>query len=630
MMFDYAWLLFAFPALGALIILFLGPRLPQRVVGWIASAAALAAFGVAALLFVGLNSLPAEEQLVTITWWQWMTVANLHIPAAVLIDPLSVLMALVVTGVGSLIHIYSIGYMEHEPRYQRFFFYLNFFILAMLILVMSNNFVGMFVGWEGVGLASYLLIGFWFDKRDDMYGWYADCGKKAFIVNRIGDFGMLLAMFMIWSSLGTLVFTEVTAGAHTLAVGTATAICLLLLLGASGKSAQIPLYIWLPDAMAGPTPVSALIHAATMVTAGVYMMVRTGALWHVAVPASEVAAWIGALTGLLAATIALRQNDLKKILAYSTVSQLGYMVMAAGLGAYGAAMFHLTTHAFFKALLFLGAGSVMHATGGILDINRLGGLRTKMPATYRTFVIGTAALAGIIPFSGFFSKDAILVAALDKNVAIYIVGAVTALLTAFYSFRALFVTFHGEPRDAHIFAHVHESPRIMTAPLWVLAFLALVGGLLNLPFILTLEHWLEPAIGVHEAPGVAVELLGILLSILISFFGLLMAWAYYIRHEAWPANLAKPFSFLRNLIDHKWYVDELYGAVIVRPLIAVSGWFARVFDPKVIDGAVNAVGDVTVDAGEAVRKLQNGAIPTYAFSIFLGVVVVLIYFIFAG
>jgi NADH-quinone oxidoreductase subunit L len=410
-----------------------------------------------------------------------MTVANLHIPAAVLIDPLSVLMALVVTGVGSLIHIYSIGYMEHEPRYQRFFFYLNFFILAMLILVMSNNFVGMFVGWEGVGLASYLLIGFWFDKRDDMYGWYADCGKKAFIVNRIGDFGMLLAMFMIWSSLGTLVFTEVTARRPHPGRGTATAICLLLLLGASGKSAQIPLYIWLPDAMAGPTPVSALIHAATMVTAGVYMMVRTGALWHVAVPASEVAAWIGALTALLAATIALRQNDLKKILAYSTVSQLGYMVMAAGLGAYGAAMFHLTTHAFFKALLFLGAGSVMHATGGILDINRLGGLRTKMPATYRTFVIGTAALAGIIPFSGFFSKDAILVAALDKNVAIYIVGAVTALLTAFYSFRALFVTFHGEPRDAHIFAHVHESPRIMTAPLWVLAFLALVAACSTCP-----------------------------------------------------------------------------------------------------------------------------------------------------
>ena len=629
-MFDYAWLLFAFPALGALTILFLGPRLPQRVVGWIASAAALAAFGVAVLLFFSLNGLPPEQQSVTITWWQWMTVANLHIPAAVLIDPLSVLMALVVTGVGSLIHIYSIGYMAHEPRYQRFFFYLNFFILAMLILVMSNNFVGMFVGWEGVGLASYLLIGFWFDKRDDMYGWYADCGKKAFIVNRIGDFGMLLAMFMIWSSLGTLVFTEVTAGAHSLAVGTATVICLLLLLGASGKSAQIPLYIWLPDAMAGPTPVSALIHAATMVTAGVYMMVRTGALWHVAVPASEVAAWIGALTGLLAATIALRQNDLKKILAYSTVSQLGYMVMAAGLGAYGAAMFHLTTHAFFKALLFLGAGSVMHATDGILDITRLGGLRKQMPATYRTFLVGTAALAGIIPLSGFFSKDAILVAALDKNVAIYIVGAVTALLTAFYSFRALFVTFHGEPRDAHIAAHVHESPRIMTIPLWILAFFAAVAGVINLPFVLTLEYWLEPAIGHHEAPGVAVELLGILLSILISFFGLLMAWAYYIRHEAWPANLAKPFSFLRNLIDHKWYVDELYGAVVVRPLVAVSGWFARVFDPKVIDGAVNAVGDVTVDAGEAVRKLQNGAIPTYAFSIFLGVVVVLIYFIFAG
>ncbi len=629
-MLDSVWLLFAFPALGALTILFLGPRLSQRVVGWIASAAVLAAFGVAVALFFGINALPAEEQSVTITWWQWMTIANFHIPAAVLIDPLSVLMALVVTGVGSLIHIYSIGYMEHEPRYQRFFFYLNFFILAMLILVMSNNFVGMFVGWEGVGLASYLLIGFWFDKRDDMYGWYADCGKKAFIVNRIGDFGMLLAMFMIWSSLGTLVFTEVTAGAHSLAVGTATVICLLLLLGAAGKSAQIPLYIWLPDAMAGPTPVSALIHAATMVTAGVYMIVRTNALWHVAVPASLVAAWIGALTALLAATIALRQNDLKKILAYSTVSQLGYMVMAAGLGAYGAAMFHLTTHAFFKALLFLGAGSVMHATGGILDITRLGGLRTKMRATYWTFLIGTAALAGIIPLSGFFSKDAILVAALDKNVAIYVVGAVTALLTAFYSFRALFVTFHGEPRDEHIYEHVHESPRIMTTPLWILAFFAVVAGVINLPFVLSLEHWLEPAIGAHEAPSVTVELLGIMLSIIISFFGLLMAWAYYIRHEAWPANLAKPFGFLNNLIDHKWYVDELYGAVIVRPLTAVSGWFARVFDPKVIDGVVNGVGDVTVDAGEAVRKLQNGAIPTYAFSIFLGVVVVLIYFLFAG
>jgi NADH-quinone oxidoreductase subunit L len=538
-------------------------------------------------------------------------------------------MAMVVTGVGALIHIYSIGYMGHEARYQRYFFYLNFFILAMLTLVMSNNFLGMFVGWEGVGLASYLLIGFWFDRRDDLYGWYADAGKKAFIVNRVGDFGMLVAMFLIWTTLGSLVFGEVSAGAHELAPATATTICLLLLLGAAGKSAQIPLYVWLPDAMAGPTPVSALIHAATMVTAGVYMIVRTNALWHVGVPAMQVAAWVGALTALLAASIALVQTDLKKIMAYSTVSQLGFMIMATGVGAYGAAMFHLTTHAFFKALLFLGAGSVMHATDGVLDIRRLGGLRKKMPVTYWTFVIGVAALAGIVPFSGFFSKDAILVAELENNIPVYVIGAFTALLTAFYAFRALFVTFHGEPRDAQVYAHVHESPRIMTIPLYILGFLSVVAGIIDLPFVLTLEGWLAPAIGEHPHPDLTVELLGITLSIAISLFGLLMAWAWYVRGEAWPKRLAAPFRPLQSLLEGKWFIDEMYNMAIVGPLKAVSGWLARFFDPKVIDGAVNAVGEVTNDAGQAVRKLQNGAIPTYAFSIFLGVVAVVLYFVFA-
>ncbi len=629
-MFESVWLLFALPALGALIILFAGQWMSQKVVGWVASAAVLGAFVVSVMLFFGLTALPAAERSITITWWQWMTIGDFEIPAAVLIDPLSITMAMVVTGVGALIHIYSIGYMDHEPRYQRFFFYMNFFILAMLTLVMSNNFLGMFVGWEGVGLASFLLIGFWFDKRDDMYGWYADCGKKAFIVNRIGDFGMILAMIMVWSTLGTLVFTDLTEAAHHLAPATALIICLLLLLGATGKSAQIPLYVWLPDAMAGPTPVSALIHAATMVTAGVYMIVRTNALWHMSIDAGLVTAWIGMLTALLAASIAIVQTDLKKILAYSTVSQLGFMIAAAGLAAYGAAIFHLVTHAFFKALLFLAAGSVMHATHGILDINRLGGLRTKMPTTYRTFLVGAAALAGIPLMSGFFSKDAILVAELEKNLALYTIGVVTALLTAIYSFRAVFVTFHGQPRDQHLYDHVHESPNVMTIPLWILAVLSVIGGVINLPFIHTLDGWLKPVIGEHEKIPLVIELLGITISIVIVVVGVLIARALYLTNETWAKQLVERIAFLRRPAEHKWYVDEMYVFFIVTPLKGISGWFARIFDPKVIDGAVNGVGGVLSDAGEAVRKLQNGAIPAYALSIFLGVVAVLFYFIFIG
>ncbi|MBE2239831.1 MAG: NADH-quinone oxidoreductase subunit L [Caldilineaceae bacterium] len=629
-MLESVWLLFALPALGALIILFAGRWMSQKVVGWVASAAVLGAFLVAVSLWFSLAGLPAEARSVTVTWWEWMTIGAFRVPAAVLIDPLSVIMALVVTGVGFLIHVYSIGYMEHEPRYQRFFFYMNFFILAMLTLVMSNNFLGMFVGWEGVGLASFLLIGFWFDKRDDMYGWYADAGKKAFIVNRIGDFGMILAMIMVWSTVGTLIFTELGAAVHNLAPATATIICLLLLLGATGKSAQIPLYIWLPDAMAGPTPVSALIHAATMVTAGVYMIIRTNALWHLSLDAGLTTAWIGMVTALLAASIALVQTDLKKILAYSTISQLGFMIAAAGLGAYGAALFHLVTHAFFKALLFLAAGSVMHATDGILDINRLGGLRHKMPTTYRTFLIGAAALAGIPLFSGFFSKDAILVIELQRNVALYLIGAVAALLTAIYSFRAVFVTFHGQPRDQHIYDHAHESPSVMTIPLWILAVLSVAAGVINLPFVLTLDHWLEPVIGEHEQIPLVLELLGITLSIVIAVFGVLIARARYLTHEPWVARLEQPFAFLKPTLEHRWYVDDLYAFFIVSPLKGVSGWFARVFDPKVIDGAVNGVGGVINGTGEVVRKVQNGAIPTYALSILLGVVAVLFYFLFVG
>ena len=430
-MFYLALPLLLLPAIGALINMFAGKQLGRRNVGYVASGAVLGSFVLAVAIFFVLLLRPEESRVITVHLWNWISIGNFDVPAALLIDPLSATMMLVVTGVGSLIHVYSISYMDHEPRFQRFFVYLNFFVFAMLILVLSNNFVGMFVGWEGVGLASFLLIGFYFEKYDDTYGWYADCGKKAFLVNRVGDFGMMVAMFAIWAALGSLTFLEVFELAEiNMSAGLATFVCLMLLLGAAGKSAQIPLYVWLPDAMAGPTPVSALIHAATMVTAGIYMIARTEVLWHLAPAASTTAAWIGALTALLGASIALVQFDLKKILAYSTISQLGYMMLAVGVGAYGAAIFHLITHAFFKALLFLAAGSVMHALDGELDIRRMGGLRKKMPITATTFLIGAAALAGVPLMSGFFSKDAILLGAIEYPF-LYAIGLLTALLTAF-------------------------------------------------------------------------------------------------------------------------------------------------------------------------------------------------------
>ena len=630
-MFDYLWLLFAFPIAGALTLLFAGRWMSQKVAGWIASGAVLGAFAIAFLSFIALLGLPPEERSITITYWQWISIGTFQVPAAILFDPLSAMMVLVVTGVGALIHIYSIGYMDHEPRYLRFFFYLNFFILAMLILVMSNNFLATFVGWEGVGLASYLLIGFWFEKRDDQYGWYADAGKKAFLVNRVGDAAYLIAMFIIWTSVGSLAYDVVIHDAASLPTATLIFITVMLLFAVSGKSAQFPLYVWLPEAMAGPTPVSALIHAATMVTAGVYLIARTGHLWELAGPMSQVVGWIGILTAFFAATLALVQVDLKKILAYSTISQLGYMVAAAGVGAPGAAIFILVAHAFFKALLFLGAGSVMHATNGVIDVRELGGLRHKMPQTYIVFLIGAMALGGIPLLSGFWAKDAVLAGiAADGAFAIYSVGVVTALLTAIYSFRAVFLTFNGQPRNQHVYDHAHENKMIMLAPMWILAFFSITIGWFNTPFALSLEAFLEPATGEHEKIALFLELIVVLISTVISLFGFLYAYARYIRKEHWPLTLAGWFSWLTPALENKWYVDRVYDALIVRPIKAVSAWFAGFFDPKVVDGAVNGVGTVVLDAGELVRKLQNGAIPTYALSIFLGVVAVLFYFLFVA
>ena len=629
-MFEFAWLLLALPAAGALINLFFGSRLGNRNVGLIAVGAVVAAFLVAVGVFTSLLGLDAEARSVTVPLWQWITIGDFKVAVALLLDPLSLTMALIVTGVGSLIHIYSMSYMEHDERVQRFFVFMNFFIFAMLLLVLSDSFLGMFVGWEGVGLASYLLIGFWFDRRDDSYGWYADAGKKAFLVNRVGDFGMIVATLAIWSTLGSLTFSDVFAQAHggALSVGMANFICLMLLLAASGKSAQIPLFVWLPDAMAGPTPVSALIHAATMVTEGIYMIARTQALWHIGIQAAQTAAWIGALTALFAASIALVQYDLKKILAYSTISQLGYMMLGVGVGSYGAAIFHLTTHAFFKALLFLAAGSVMHATHGELDIRKMGGLRDKMPATFRTYLIGALALAGIPPLAGFFSKDAILLGALATNPLLYVVGIVTALLTAFYSFRSVFIPFFGKPRDKHLYDHAHESPALMTGPLWVLAVLAILAGVLNLPFVLTMEKFLAPALGEHGEAALPLELLAITLSIVVALFGLVMAWARYLRGESWPQRMADTVKGLQSAVDHRWYVDDFYSNWIVLPLRRLSEWFAATFDKKYIDGTVNGIAAGSLRLGERVRYLESGAIPNYALSILIGVVVLVIYFVF--
>ena len=628
-MLDFAWLIFVFPAAGALINLFFGARLNKSAIGWIASGAVIAAFAVAVGLLFGLLGLDHEHRAVTIHLWDWIDVGNFHAPAAMLVDSLSVTMALVVTGVGALIHIYATGYMHDEERFQRFFVYLNFFIFAMLILILSDNFLGMFVGWEGVGLASYLLIGFYFDKEDSTYGSYADAGKKAFIVNRIGDFGMMLAMMALWTSLGTLTFEGVFEHAGQLSAGVATAVCLLLLLAATGKSAQLPLFVWLPDAMAGPTPVSALIDAATMVTAGVYMIARTHVLFALAPGVMATTAWVGLLTALLGASIALVQTDLKKILAYSTISQLGYMILGVGVGAYAFAIFHLITHAFFKALLFLSAGNVMHGLHGELDIRKMGNLRAKLPTTYKLFAIGSLALAGFPLTSGFFSKDAILLTVFDSNLLLYALGLFTALLTAFYSFRAVFVTFWGKPRDKHVFDHAHESHGVMTSTLWVLAALALIGGLLNLPFVLTLEHWLEEAVGAATFhPSVGLEIGLLVVSALVSLAGIALAYGRYVQDAAWARRITAVFKPLESLAQHKWYIDELYMTAIVQPLRAGAAFLAGIIDQRAIDGSVNLLGTAHLAAGNLLRRVHNGLVPTYALSLFVGVVAVLLYFVF--
>ena len=648
MLIDFVWVLLVLPLAGAILNALVGARLGRKAIGWIACGAVGLTFVFAAVLFTTLAQLPSEERSVEVTLWRWISVEQLRVDVRLLWDPLSAWMALVITGVGFLIHVYSAGYMADDARYARYFAFLNGFVFMMLLLVLSSDYILLFVGWEGVGLASYLLIGFWFDRPAA-----ADAGKKAFLLNRIGDFGLLVAIFWLFSLVRTThfqtLFPQVSTIVSQQGAGTLNIICLFMLLAATGKSAQIPLYVWLPDAMEGPTPVSALIHAATMVTAGVYMIARSWPLFALAPTALTWVAVIGAATAFLAATIALTQTDLKRILAYSTISQLGFMFLGVGVGAYASGIFHLTTHAFFKALLFLGAGSVMHALHGELDIRRMGGLRDKITTTYRTFLIGAAALAGFPLLSGFFSKDEILWFAWQRSPLLWLVGISTALLTAIYSFRAVFVPFWGEYRggdagkkrgkpkrdvlvpDSHGEEHggsgIHDSPRVMTTPLIILAALAVLGGLLGLPRLSLIEGWLEPVFHTAAEPHQALEFVFMGISAVVALTGIYVAYRAYVVDTEWPARLRAQFGWLHELVSHKYYVDEIYNGAVTQSLRDMANWFSRVTDGRIIEGLVNGLAAVIGVSGVQVRRVQTGFVGNYAMSLLVGAVVLVVYFL---
>jgi NADH-quinone oxidoreductase subunit L len=611
----YLWLIPIFPLIGFLLNGLFGRRMSKPLINAIAIGSVALSFAWVVKTLLGLGSL--ETKYVE-NYFTWIQSGALQIGVDFAVDRLTAVMLMVVTGVGLLIHIYSIGYMSHEGGYYRFFAYLNLFMFFMLVLVLAQNFLLLFVGWEGVGLCSYLLIGFYFLEQ-----YATTAGNKAFIVNRIGDFGFSLAVFLIVKHFNTLDFTKVFDAAKGMPTeqgyGTLTIICLLLLVGAAGKSAQIPLYVWLPDAMAGPTPVSALIHAATMVTAGVYMTARSATLFMHAPIAMDWVAVIGLATAFLAATIGLVQNDIKKVFAYSTVSQLGYMFLGAGVGAFSAGVFHLMTHAFFKALLFLGAGSVIHALSGEQDLRQMGGLRKYTPITFVTLMCAGIAIAGIPPFAGFFSKDEILAAAYVRSPLLYWIGVMTAGMTAFYVFRALFLTFFGEYRGKE---HPHESPFVMTLPLIVLALLSAGGGFINIP------KWLEPIF--PEKAGPANEML-VYISVAAGVIGIGLAYVFYIAKPGIGDSMAKSLGGLYTLVYNKYFVDEAYDAAVVVPLVKGSRtvlW--KGVDAGLIDASVNGVGSRARGIGRIFRLLQSGNIRSYAAWVVLGSVVLLLAIGFAG
>ncbi len=606
----------ALPALGVVFHLTVGRR-ATGAVKLVGPGVLLASFGVAVAAVMALAGAP-EHAVLRDHVYTWIAAGPFTAEAALRLDELSAVMTLVVTGVGFLIHVYSVGYMHGDQGFTRFFTYLNLFITAMLILVLADNLLLLFVGWEGVGLCSYLLIGFWYEKMEN-----AAAGKKAFLVNRIGDAGFLLGLFLIWTTVGTLDFAGIEAHLDRLAP-VALPICLLLFLGACGKSAQIPLYVWLPDAMAGPTPVSALIHAATMVTAGVYMVARLHALYALAPAALAVVATVGTATALFAAVIATAQTDIKKVLAYSTVSQLGFMFLGLGVGVAGAAIFHLVTHAFFKGLLFLGAGSVIHAMSGEQDMRRMGGLRDKLPVTFWTMSAATLAIAGVFPFAGFWSKDEIVWGAFAGPHAQPLLGVlayVAAFLTAFYMGRLLLLTFWGECRASQeVQHHLHESPTVMTLPLVVLAALSVSGGFIPVPAIL------ESVLG-HEAEAPAAPAGMLALATAVAVAGLALAWTAYVQRPELPARVAASLGGFYRLVCDKFRVDELYDRVVVGPLFGFAELNARHVDPELIDGAVNGAGILVATTSRLWRRLQTGNVQHYALSFLVGALVLVAWFV---
>ena len=619
------------PFLGFLLNGLLNKKLSGTVAGLIGSATVLGSFLISVMLFRNF------QYQYTVQLFDWIDVGSLQIPFSYQIDQLSLIMLLLVTGVGFLIHVYSIGYMHHDENVGKFFSFLNLFIFSMLLLVLGANFVILFIGWEGVGLCSYLLIGFW-NKNTS----YNNAAKKAFIINRIGDLGFLLGIFLIYLTFNSVQYAEVFQKASLSQFGPyskeiCTAITLLLFVGAMGKSAQLPLYTWLPDAMAGPTPVSALIHAATMVTAGIYMVLRANVLFTLAPDTLQVVAIVGAATALFAATIGLAQNDIKKVLAYSTVSQLGYMFLALGVMGYSTALFHVLTHAFFKALMFLGAGSVIHAMSNEQDLRRMGGLRKALPITFFTFLIGCLAISGIPPFSGFFSKDEILAHVYEHNKVLWAMGLLTAFLTAFYMFRLLFLAFFGEFRGTEEQKHhLHESPASMTLPLVILAILAAVGGFMGAPMFTGGHHYLGEYLApiftysqqlmpeVFSAkPSESTELMLMGLSVAAGLLGIILAYVQYVARAQRPAEDEAQRSVPESLVYHKYYIDELYNAVFTRPIMALSSGLYRFVENSVINPAVGVFGRAVNGGGQLLRYVQTGAVETYLILMVIGIVLIL-------
>jgi NADH-quinone oxidoreductase subunit L len=621
---DVVWLVPALPLAGFVVLLVFGRRLGEPLAGWVATVLAGASFAVTVAIWLDQLSRHSEERRFIDVVWTWIPVGGLHVDMAFVADPLSVAMALFVTGVGSLIHLYSIGYMHGDPRFSKFFMYMNLFLFSMLVLILGENMLVTFLGWEGVGVCSYFLISFWQTRAAA-----ASAGKKAFVTNRIGDWGFMLAMFLTFEYVGSLSWFELNESAPELASSTVNAIALLLLVGAIGKSAQLPLYVWLPDAMEGPTPVSALIHAATMVTAGVYLMTRVNPVLAVADDAATVIAIVGAATAFIAATIAVAQNDIKRVLAYSTVSQLGYMFLAIGCGAYVAAIFLMITHAFFKALLFLGAGSVIHGLHDEQDMRRMGALRFVMPFTAFTFIIGWLAIAGVPPFAGFWAKDDVLLFAWDRSPILWLVGFVTALLTAYYMTRQVVMVFFGDARwkEARPAPTPHEPSWLMLLPLGVLAVLATVGGLIQLPFEAAhfLEDWLHPV--VEEGERVLAESTEdlrwalVVLTTVVALGGIVLAWSVYERKRL---RAVEP-----TVLAHAWYYDETLARIAGGPGQEAFEATAT-FDREVVDGAVEGVGGATRALARQLRKLQTGYVRNYAVGIGLGAVGLLGWFLYRG